>query len=228
MSSQNPSAWAGFIDHTLLKPDADLNSILKLCREAIEHSFYAVCVNSRWLPVVANELRGHKSLPIAVVGFPLGASMTAAKVAETQLAREGGAREIDMVIDIGGLKSGNWLEVELDIRAVVSAAQNAPVKVILETSLLTDEEIVKASTIVRESGAAFVKTSSGFSSAGATVHHISLMREVVGMNFGVKASGGIRDFTSFRAMIEAGANRVGSSNSVEILKQAAQAEALLK
>jgi deoxyribose-phosphate aldolase len=213
---------ASLIDHTLLRPDANLEQILQLCREAIEHGFYAVCVNSRWLPVVANELKGHKSLPISVVGFPLGANLTAAKVFETQKAREAGAREIDMVIDLGAVKSKNWLEVELDIRAVVNAAQNAPVKVILETALLSEEDIVRACRVSIEGGAAFVKTSTGFGPAGANARHVQLMREVVGPDFGVKASGGVRDLETFRQMLAAGANRVGSSNSVKILSEASQ------
>lgn len=211
---------AAFIDHTLLKADAKESDILRLCAEAREHAFYAVCVNTRWLPTVVQQLKGANALPIAVIGFPLGAMSTAAKVFETEWAVKAGAREIDMVLDVGGLKSGDWTQVEADIRAVAQACQGRPLKVILETVLLADDEIVRACQVSVKAGAQFVKTSSGFASAGANEKVVKLMRDTVGPQVGVKASGGIRDYATFKKMTAAGANRVGSSNSVQILAEA--------
>lgn len=210
---------AHFIDHTALKPDCDKTTILKLCKEARDYGFYSVCVNLRWLPTAVSELRGSKVLPIVVVGFPLGACGTPTKVFETEEAIEAGAKEIDMVIDLGSLKSRDDKSVETDIVKVVRAAKQAPVKVILETCLLNNSEIVRACEIAVRAGAKFVKTSTGFGSAGATAEHIRLMRETVGPSIGVKASGGVRTFATLKEMVEAGATRVGSSNSVSIVEE---------
>ena len=206
------------IDHTLLRPDANSAELKQLCFDAREYSFLTVCVNPRWLPFVVRELSGTQVLPITVVGFPLGASTSKSKAFETSNAIELGAQEIDMVIDLGALKSGDWAAVELDIRSVVAAAQKKPVKVILETCLLTDAEIVSACKACVNAGAQFVKTSTGFSKSGATAHHIQLMRKTVGDSFGVKASGGVRTLEAALEMIDAGANRIGSSASVQMIQ----------
>ena len=217
---KNPSNLAALIDHTMLKADASQTALIKLCHEARTHSFYSVCVNPRWLPLICKELQNTKVLPITVVGFPLGASLHKSKGLETEQCLIAGAQEIDMVIDLGALKSSSWKEVEADIKGVVGAANKKPVKVILESCLLTDQEIIDACKVTVQAGAQFVKTSTGFSASGATAHHIRLMRETVGPDFGVKASGGIRNYTVFKEMYEAGANRIGSSASVEILREA--------
>lgn len=219
-----PQKIAKYIDHTLLKAEASREEILRLCAEAREHKFFSVCVNSRWIELVNAELKGSSVLPIAVVGFPLGACVTSSKAFEAELCVERGAREIDMVIDLGALKSKDWNQVEKDIYSVVQASRPYPVKVILETVLLNDDEITEACRLSQKAGAAFVKTSTGFSKGGATAAHVALMRRCVGAQFGVKASGGISNFKLFTEMVEAGANRVGSSKSVEILREAAQVQ----
>lgn len=217
-SSISPAELARFIDHTLLKPEATEKEIEALCLEARKHSFATVCVNSRFIPLAARLLAGSNTLPIAVIGFPLGACATDAKVFETRWAVEHGAREIDMVVALGALLEGKDSEVEADIRAVVQAAgPNIPVKVILETCLLNDEQKTRACRLSVAAGAAFVKTSTGFSKGGATLEDIRLMRATVGPKVGVKASGGIRTREQALAMIEAGANRIGASASAAIV-----------
>lgn len=207
-----------YMDHTILKAEAKAEDVIKLCREAREHDFYAVCVNSCYVDLCKSELRGTSVKIASVVGFPLGAAHTASKVAETKIAVSEGADEIDMVLHVGALKEGRHEYVQQDIAAVVEAARQggAIVKVILETCLLTDEEVVKACLLSKEAGAAFVKTSTGFSTDGATAHHIRLMKETVGDSMQVKASGGIRDKAKALEMIEAGADRIGASASIAI------------
>jgi len=208
---------AQFIDHTLLRPEATDEQLRKVCAEARQYKFKTVCVNSCNVRLVAQELSGSSVLPIAVVGFPLGAQNPDAKAYETRQAIRDGAQEIDMVINIGALKSTRYSEVLEDICAVVQAAAPAPVKVILETSQLTEEEKVIACALSKAAGAAFVKTSTGFDKAGATVEDITLMRRVVGPDLGVKASGGVRSKADVEAMVRAGATRVGASSSVTIV-----------
>jgi deoxyribose-phosphate aldolase len=212
------SKLASMIDHTLLKADATKLELEKVCEEARRHEFATVCVNSSRVSLVANLLAGSKSLPIAVVGFPLGAASTSSKAFETKRAVQDGAREIDMVINMGELKDKNFEWVENDIRAVVEAAQPYPVKVILETASLNDAEKIKACELSVKAGAQFVKTSTGFGSGGATVEDIELMRKTVGPNVGVKASGGVRTFADAMKLIKAGANRLGASASVAIIQ----------
>lgn len=209
-----------YIDHTILRADASETDIKRICQEAIKYNFYAVCVNTCHVSLAVKELEGTEIKVAAVVGFPLGASLTEAKVEETRLAVALGAKEIDMVQNIGALKEGRYAYVRSDIEAVAEAAgkQGAIVKVILETCLLTDEEIVKACQLSEIAGAAFVKTSTGFSTAGATAHHVKLMRNAVGDRLQVKASGGIKDRNKALKMIEAGADRIGASASIEICK----------
>lgn len=206
------------IDHTLLKPEATRDEVLKLCEEARAHSFASVCINPAWVRTAADALRGSTVKVCTVVGFPLGATTTITKVMETRDAVANGADEIDMVINIGALKNGQDDLVESDIREVVIAASGRIVKSILETALLSDEEVVRASHLAKRAGVDFVKTSTGFGPGGATAHHVSLMRRTVGRNVGVKASGGIRDFETAQKMIEAGATRIGASASVKIVK----------
>lgn len=213
-----PQEIARRIDHTLLKPDATESDIARLCDEAAEHSFFSVCVNSRYVPFCAKRLQGSDVLVCSVVGFPLGAMDTFTKATETERAFGAGAREIDMVLPIGALKDKQDAEVLADIRAVVRAAGSARVKVILETSLLAREEKIRACELSRDAGAAFVKTSTGFGGGGATVDDVRLMKATVGAVCEVKASGGIRDLNAARAMIEAGASRLGTSSGVAILK----------
>lgn len=214
--------FAKYIDHTLLKPDASREDIITLCNEAKTHHFASVCVNPHFVKLCATMLRNADVKVCTVIGFPLGASVTRVKVYETQVACEDGATEIDMVINIGELKSKNYDLVEADIASVVAAADsaNAIVKVILETCLLTDEEKVIASVLSRNAGAHFVKTSTGFSKAGATVEDVALMRKAVGNAMGVKASGGVRDYATAKKMIEYGATRIGASASVKIVREA--------
>lgn len=208
---------AHWIDHTLLKPEAAQADVEKMCKEAKEHHFASVCINPTWVPLVYKMLRGSDTKVCTVVGFPLGATYPEVKAAETRNAVEKGADEIDMVINIGALKSANYELVERDIRAVVRAAGRRTVKVILETCLLEDDEKVKASAIAQKAGANFVKTSTGFSKGGATVKDVALMRKVVGQRMGVKASGGVRTYDEACKMVEAGATRIGASASVEIV-----------
>lgn len=219
MSTQASSAAiAAMIDHTLLKPDADAAAIDQLCDEAREFGFAAVCVNGLWVGRVAGRLAGTAVTPCCVVGFPLGASEPAAAAAEARLAIAAGAREIDMVMSVGQAIAGDWDAVEEGIAAVYEACGDIPLKVILETCLLSDAQKRRACEICRAVGVAFVKTSTGFASGGATVEDVRLMREVVGTGMGVKASGGIRDRESALAMIEAGASRLGCSAGVAIVR----------
>lgn len=208
---------AGLIDHTALKPDTTIEQIKKLCAEAIEYGFASVCVNPCYVKLCSDILKGSKIKVCTVIGFPLGATTTAAKVAETTEAIANGATEVDMVINVGAIKSQDFDYVKKDIEGVVGAAKGkALVKVILETCLLTDEEKVKSCRICKEAGADFVKTSTGFSTGGATVADVKLMRAEVKPNMGVKASGGIRDYETAKAMVDAGASRIGASASVAI------------
>lgn len=211
-----------YFDHTLLKAEARPADIEKLCAEAREYDFFSVCVNSCYVAKAAELLKDTDVKIAAVVGFPLGACTTATKAFETEAACKAGASEVDMVLNVGMLKAGENSYVEDDIRAVVDAAgkYGAIVKVILETCLLTDEEVVKACNLSKSAGARFVKTSTGFSTGGATVHHVALMRKTVGDSMEVKASGGIRDYETARAMIDAGADRIGASATVAIMKEA--------
>ncbi len=213
-----PPDLASTIDHTLLKPDATEAEIRKICVEAREYHFASVCVNPHWVDVCAAELRGSSVAVCTVVGFPLGATTTATKAFEAAEAVRRGATEVDMVINIGALKSGDLDTVHDDIEGVVRAvAGQACVKVILETALLNDDEKVTACALAKEAGAHYVKTSTGFAGGGATVEDVRLMRRVVGSDLGVKASGGIRDRETAEAMIEAGANRIGASAGVKIV-----------
>jgi deoxyribose-phosphate aldolase len=210
-------SYAKYIDHTLLAMNATEDQIRKLCDEAKEYHFYSVCVNSGYVPLAASLLNGSDVKVCSVVGFPLGAMLTCAKVYETEMAIKAGAQEIDMVINVGWLKSNDWDAVKNDIEAVFKACGQVPLKVILETCLLTKEEIVKVCTICKEIGVAFVKTSTGFSVAGATVEDVKLMRKTVGDKMGVKASGGIRNRETAEAMIQAGATRLGASAGIAIV-----------
>ena len=211
---------AATIDHTLLKADAPEAAIHRLCDEALEHGFAAVCVNSRWLRTVAPRLTGSAVAPCSVVGFPLGASMPATVADEARRAIDAGAREIDTVISIGDAVAGNWEAVQDGIATVHTACFGVPLKVILETCLLDDDQKRRVCRICRELGVAFVKTSTGFSTGGATVEDVRLMRETVGPDMGVKASGGIRDRDTAIAMLEAGATRLGCSAGVAIVSGA--------
>lgn len=205
------------IDHTLLKADATRADHVKLCEEARAHRFASVCINTTWVPLCKQLLQGSGVMTICVVGFPLGAATTRAKAAETREAIANGADEIDMVVNLGLLKSGDHNAVFDDIRGVVEAAAGRPVKVILETHLLTREQKIATCALSKAAGAAFVKTSTGFSGGGATVEDIRLMRQVVGPDMGVKASGGVRNTADAHAMIGAGATRIGASASVAIV-----------
>lgn len=216
------SELAAHIDHTLLKPDATAEEIFRICTEARKYSFATVCVNSNNIPKVAELLKGSTVKPIAVVGFPLGAGSTASKAFEAREAIKAGAQEIDMVVNIGALKNKDYAFVLEDIKKVVEASQPYPVKVILETSNLNNEEKIIACALSKSAGAAFVKTSTGFGSGGATAEDVALMRRVVGDAMGVKASGGIRTFEDAAKMIEAGANRIGASASVAIVTKTAK------
>jgi deoxyribose-phosphate aldolase len=209
---------AARIDHTILKPDATLAAVRKIVDEAIRFGCASVCVNGKHVEWVAQALAGTNVLTCAVVGFPLGASETGIKAAEAALALQAGAREIDMVIDVGALKDGDDERVTLDIGTVVTVAAPHRVKVILETCLLTRDEKIRACRAAVAAGAAFVKTSTGFSTHGATIEDVRLMREIVGTRAQVKASGGIRDLATALAMIEAGADRLGLSATVAVLE----------
>jgi deoxyribose-phosphate aldolase len=212
-----PADLARYIDHTLLKPDATRDELDKLCDEARKHSFATVCVNSTNVRHAANRLRGSTVRVCAVVGFPLGAMTSTAKAFETREAVRAGASEIDMVINIGGMKNRDYALVESDIRAVVEAAGDKAVKVILETSNLTRDEKVIACALSKAAGAAFVKTSTGFGAGGATAEDVALMKAVVGPEMEVKASGGVRTTEDAQKMIGAGATRIGASASVSIV-----------
>ncbi|MFW6238680.1 MAG: deoxyribose-phosphate aldolase [Bacillota bacterium] len=210
---------ASLIDHTILSPDATVEDVKKVCAEAREYNFASVCVNPDYVSLVHDELNNSNVKICTVIGFPLGATTTKSKVCEAKEAIENGAQELDMVINVGALKSGKFDKVKRDIEEVVVAARGrALVKVIIEACLLTDGEKVKACSLAKVAGADFVKTSTGFSSGGATVEDIELMRETVGPDMGVKASGGIRDYKKAKAMIDAGATRIGASGSVDIVE----------
>jgi len=217
-----PSGVASMIDHTLLKPDATRRDIEELCREAAEFKFATVCVNPAWVAVAARRLAGSGVGVCSVVGFPLGATTADVKAYETRRAIYDGAREIDMVINVGALKSGDLRVVERDIEGVVAPARDcgALTKVIIEAALLTDDEKVTACTLAKAAGADYVKTSTGFGPGGATAADVALMRRVVGAEMGVKAAGGVRDLESLKAMVAAGATRVGASAGVKIVQQA--------
>ena len=208
---------AKMIDHTMLTADASEKTILRYCREAKEYGFASICVNTCFVPLVAKELKGSGVKTCCVVGFPLGAMSTSAKAFEAKQAVADGAEEVDMVINIGAMKDARFDFVKKDIEAVVEASKPAIVKVIIETCLLTDEEKVKACELSVEAGAAFVKTSTGFSTGGATVADVKLMKETVGDRAKVKASGGIRTPEDAKALIEAGADRIGAGNGIVLL-----------
>jgi len=214
---------AALIDHTLLRPEATAADIRALCAEARTYGFASVCVNPYWVPLAVGELTGSAVKICTVVGFPLGASATAAKVCETEIAVRAGAQEIDMVLNAGELRADHREAVQQDIQAVVDAAHRggAIVKVILETALLNDDQKVAACELAKAAGAEFVKTSTGFGPGGATTHDVALMRRVVGPQIGVKASGGIRTLDDLRAMAAAGASRIGASSSVKIIQATA-------
>jgi deoxyribose-phosphate aldolase len=209
---------AKYIDHTILKPNISKDEVLKVCAEAKEHNFFSVCVNPYFVKFVADEVKGTDVKVTSVIGFPLGANTSVIKALETKQSIADGANEIDMVINISALKDGDYEYVLNDIKAVVEALEGkAILKVIIETCLLTDEEKVKACELSVEAGAHFVKTSTGFSTGGATVEDVALMRKTVGPDLGVKASGGVRDAAGAKAVIEAGATRIGASSSVLIV-----------
>lgn len=218
----NRQELARYIDHTLLKPEATPEEVARVCEEALTHHFASVCINPVFVPQVAERLEGSDVAVCSVVGFPLGATLTAAKVCETELVVAQGATEVDMVLAVGLLKAGEVTKVQEDVAAVAAAchAGGAMLKVILETALLTDEEKVTACTLCKAAGADFVKTSTGFSTGGATVEDIALMREVVGPDLGVKAAGGIHTYDEAMAMIDAGATRIGASRGVAIVEGA--------
>ena len=212
---------AGYIDHTLLKPEAASAAFDQLCDEASGYGFKAVCVNSGWVAYVAAKLKGSPIRVCSVVGFPLGAMHRQSKAYEARKAIEDGARELDMVLNIGAMKAGDLKAVEEDIRAVRREAEDPVLlKVIIETCLLTDDEKVKTCQIAKKAGADFVKTSTGFSTGGATVADVALMRKTVGPAMGVKASGGIKNFATAAAMIAAGATRIGAGAGVAIVSGA--------
>lgn len=215
-----PAALAQYIDHTLLAADATREQIATLCREAQEHGFYSVCVNSGQVPYAASLLTDGQVKVCAVVGFPLGAGLSDTKAFEAQQAIAAGAGEIDMVLNVGALKDGLLDQVGDDIAAVKQACGDVPLKVILETCLLDDAQKTNACEICRELNVAFVKTSTGFSRSGATLEDVALMRKVVGADVGVKASGGVRDYKTAIAMIEAGATRLGTSSGIAIISGA--------
>lgn len=207
-----------YIDHTILKPETTKAQILTLCEEAKQFNFASVCVNPTWVATCANELKGTDVKVCTVIGFPLGATFKEVKAYETKLAIQNGASEIDMVINVGAAKDQNWELVYEDIKAVVEAANGVLVKVIIETCLLTDEEKVKACEMAVKAGAHFVKTSTGFSTGGATAADVALMRQTVGESVGVKASGGVRTAEDMKVMVEAGANRIGTSGGVSLVQ----------
>ncbi len=209
-----PHPLASYIDHTLLKPETSRGQIEKLCKEAIEYNFYAVCVNSRFVQVCKSALQGSSVKIASVVGFPLGACTTSTKVHEAITAVRDGADEIDMVISLGAIKENDWRSVQDDILQVVRAIPNSVLKVIIETALLTDDEKIKACQACLEAGAHFVKTSTGFNGGGATVEDLVLMKKVVGDRAELKASGGIKDLATANKMIAAGATRLGTSTGV--------------
>ncbi len=215
-----PAEMAQYIDHTILKPDAVREDIRRLCAEAAQYGFASVCVNPCHVKLASGLLAGTGVLACTVVGFPLGACTPESKAAEAKDAVLNGAQEVDMVLPIGAAKSGDWDLVIADIRGVAQAVRGrAIVKVILETCLLTDDEIARACNAAEQAGAHFVKTSTGFSTGGATEEHVRLMRKTVGERLGVKASGGIRDYKTALAMVRAGANRLGTSAGIKIVAE---------
>lgn len=224
MSYSAPSI-AKLIDHTLLRPEATRDQILQLCREALQYNFASVCLNGYWAPLAAAELQGSAVKVCTVVGFPLGANSTDSKVAETESVLRAGAQEIDMVQNIGALRGDEYEAVEEEVALVAAVCHRAGaiLKVILETALLTDDQKTAACNLAKSAGADFVKTSTGFSSSGATVHDVQLMRRAVGPEMGVKASGGIRTLDDLQKMIAAGATRIGASAGVAIIEAAATA-----
>ncbi|MFN2598358.1 MAG: deoxyribose-phosphate aldolase [Pyrinomonadaceae bacterium] len=217
--------WSSLVDHTLLKPEASDADIRRLCEEAAQYKFASVCVNPAWVRAAACNLRGTGVPVCTVVGFPLGATLADVKAYEARRAIFDGAREVDMVINIGALKSGDDCAVESDIRAVVEASHeyDVLVKVIIEAALLTDDEKVRACLAAKRAGADFVKTSTGFAKHGATVADVALMRRTVGAEMGVKAAGGVKGIEDARAMVEAGATRIGASVGVKIAQEASGA-----
>ena len=219
---EQPTDIAKIIDHTLLKPEATRDQIVQLCREAREYGFASVCVNPSYVKLAAELLRGSSVKVCSVVGFPLGATLPEVKAYEARRAIEEGAAEIDMVINIGALKSGDLELVKRDIASVVDVchAKGALCKVIIEAALLTDEEKVLACQLAKAAGADYVKTSTGFGPGGATVQDVALMRRTVGPEMGVKAAGGIRSYEAAKSMVEAGATRIGASAGVKIVQEA--------
>jgi deoxyribose-phosphate aldolase len=226
LMSYSALSIARLIDHTLLRAEATHADILQLCTEAREYNFASVCVNGYWVPLAASQLAGSEVKVCTVVGFPLGAASTEAKVSETEAALRAGAQEIDIVQNIGALRGDDDRAVEEEIALVAAASHGAGaiVKVILETSLLSDDQKIAACRLAKLAGADFVKTSTGFSSSGATVHDVELMRSAVGPDMGVKASGGIRTLDDLLKMLAAGASRIGASASVKIVQAARAAE----
>lgn len=217
-SEFTPAGMAKYIDHTLLKPEATIEDIRAICDEAKKYHVASVCVNPSYIQFVASQLEGSGVTPCCVIGFPLGATTPEVKAFEASNAADHGAREVDMVINIGAVKSRDWMLVKRDIEAVVNSVRGrALVKVIIECCLLTDEEKVKACTVAKLAGADFVKTSTGFSTGGATVEDVALMRQTVGPEMGVKASGGVRSYDDAVAMVKAGANRLGASSGKKIV-----------
>lgn len=217
-----PTDLAGYIDHTLLRADASAAEVDRMCDEAIRFKFASVCVNPTWVRRVADNLRGTDVLTCSVIGFPSGAHTAEIKAMEARRAVREGAREIDMVVNVGAIKSGDWAAVEKDITGVADAAREAGAicKVIIEAALLNDEEKVVTSRIARKAKAHYVKTSTGFGPGGATVYDVALMREAVGPDMGVKASGGIKTAQDAKDMIAAGATRIGASAGIEIIAEA--------
>ena len=210
---------AKYIDHTCLKSDTTENEIKNLCVEAITYGFASVCVNPIYIPLAVKNLKNKDPKVCSVIGFPLGSISTEMKFAEAMLAIHQGVDELDMVINIGNIKQGNFKDISDEVSKIVTASANIVIKVIIETCLLNDKEIVKISKLIKNSGAEFVKTSTGFSHGGATVEDIRLIRKNVGNNFGVKASGGISSLLDVNNMINAGANRIGTSSGVKILNE---------
>jgi deoxyribose-phosphate aldolase len=212
---------AGMIDHSLLRPEATINQVIQLCRQAKKYRFASVCVNPCYIPVCVEELKGSGVKTCAVIGFPFGATSTATKIFEVKEVLRSGADEIDMVINIGMLKSGNTQYVEDEISSIVKLAHKsgAIVKVIIETALLTKKEIIEACLITKHARADFVKTSTGFSKSGATSRNVALMRKTVGQKIGIKASGGIRSLDDALAMISSGADRIGTSEGVKLINE---------
>ena len=223
MTSLTPTFLAQYIDHTLLKPEATAKDIERICAEARQHRFYSVCVNGSRVAQAAALLEDTEVKVAAVVGFPLGAMEADAKRFETEAAVDSGAQEIDLVLNIGRLKEGDDRYVARELRDVVEAADERPVKVIIEACLLSEEEKVRACHLILDSGAKFVKTSTGFGNGGATLEDVRLLRATVGPKFGVKAAGGIRDLRTALAMIEAGATRLGTSAGVTLMQGATAA-----